>query len=130
MVTGVQTCALPIWLEVWPISRKIFIIKSSFTKLMTGWLLIKYLQLAISMLKLKLSLLVLGLVWSGGLITASALKLIDLAGNRDFFIGVFGGAATGLGLVKAKKDDSSESHSIQTIDLAPIEEIKKEGEFY
>jgi hypothetical protein len=73
------------------------------------------------MLKLKLSLLVLGLVWSGGLITASALKIIDLAGNRDFFIGVFGGAATGLGLVKAKKDAATPPN------LTPIE---RDGEFY
>jgi hypothetical protein len=55
---------------------------------------------------MKIYLLVLGLLWSGGLLTANALKIIDLHDNRDFFIGVFGGSAAGLGLSKKQPIES------------------------
>jgi hypothetical protein len=56
---------------------------------------------------MKLYLFILGLLWSGGLLTAHALGVIQLKDSRDFFIGVFGGSAAGLGL--SKKQESKKS---------------------
>ena len=42
-------------------------------------------------------LLILGLLWSGGLISADSLGIITLK-DKDFFSGVFGGAVTALSL--------------------------------
>jgi hypothetical protein len=64
---------------------------------------------------IKIYLLCLGLFWSGGLLTLHALKYINLTDNKDFFISVFGGSATGLGLAKdggkPKPEPGSETDS-------------------
>ncbi len=52
---------------------------------------------------MKIYLLILGLLWSGSLLTTHALGSINLKDSRDFFIGVFGGAAAGLGLSKKQE---------------------------
>lgn len=56
----------------------------------------------------KFYLLVLGLVWSGGLITAETFKYVDLGPNKDFFKTVFAGTAAGLGLSRPKNQASDE----------------------
>ena len=49
---------------------------------------------------MKPILLCLGIIWSGGLLTAQVFKAVDLGTNRDFFLGVFTGCSAGLGLCK------------------------------
>ena len=51
---------------------------------------------------MKSVLLIVGILWSGGLLTAQVFKAVDLGTNRDFFLGVFGGCCTGLGLSNKK----------------------------
>lgn len=50
----------------------------------------------------KIVLLTAGLFLSTGMITANALKLIDIQSERDFYIAMFGGSSIGLGLAKRK----------------------------
>jgi hypothetical protein len=63
---------------------------------------------------MKTVLLVVGILWSGGLLTAQVFKLVDLGTNRDFFLGVFGASATTLGLTKPGHKSSSEPESTTT----------------
>lgn len=60
---------------------------------------------------MKQGLLCLGIIWSGGLLTASVFKVVDLGTNRDFFLGVFGGCTTGLGLCKTTNQNNNGSTS-------------------
>lgn len=57
----------------------------------------------------KTTLLILGILWSGGLLTAQVFKVLDLGTNRDFFLGVFGASATALGLKPTDKKPSSDT---------------------
>jgi hypothetical protein len=52
----------------------------------------------------KMVLLILGILWSGGMLTAQVFKVLDLGTNRDFFLGVFGSCSMGLGLTKKKEE--------------------------
>lgn len=56
----------------------------------------------------KTTLLILGILWSGGLLTAQVFKVLDLGTNRDFFLGVFGASATALGLKTPDKKPKPE----------------------
>lgn len=55
---------------------------------------------------MKPVLLCLGVIWSGGLLTAQVFKAVDLGTNRDFFLGVFAGCTTGLGLSKKPEPEN------------------------
>jgi hypothetical protein len=59
----------------------------------------------------KAVLLILGILWSGGMLTAQVFKVLDLGTNRDFFLGVFGSCSMGLGLTKKKEEGPEPSSS-------------------
>jgi hypothetical protein len=65
----------------------------------------------------KTVLLILGILWSGGLLTAQVFKVLDLGANRDFFLGVFSSCSLSLGLTKKKEDPEPSS-------LEPLEKDK------
>jgi hypothetical protein len=70
---------------------------------------------------MKPTLLYLGIIWSGGLLTAQVFKVVDLGTNRDFFLGVFAGCTTGLGIRKTSNPNNNDQTS-------PLE--KDENGFY
>lgn len=60
---------------------------------------------------IKTKLLMLGLMWSGGLLTASTFKAVDLGSDRDFYLGVFSGCTMGLGLSKVPTSNKSNGNT-------------------
>jgi hypothetical protein len=57
--------------------------------------------------KIKITMLALGVIWSGTMITIDAIGVVKLERAQDFFITSFYGCAAGLGLQK-KQDSLSE----------------------
>lgn len=67
--------------------------------------------------KIKTFLLCTGILWSCGMITAHSLKWTDLNNSKDFYIGVLGVSAAGLGITKASAQIIEEKSKKPEIDL-------------
>lgn len=74
----------------------------------------------------KIVLLMAGLFLSTGMITANALKLIDIQSERDFYIAMFGGSSIGLGLAKRKPGVLEEGPNLEDPSTWPKDPIELE----
>jgi hypothetical protein len=59
--------------------------------------------------KIKTAFLCVGVLWSSLMITAHSLKWTDLNNSKDFYIGVLGVSAAGLGITKASSQIEEKS---------------------